>query len=152
MTFQHLFERLSSIDQEAFSLLQETGFHSDDELGNCVCPLKDLAQDAFLRDKAEELLDSLEQLHDELCYLKRPVLGVYHLEKFPDGHYGYFDAQGNRHSFSCGQTIEVKIHDHFGRLRWVKTRVEHDGADYFLWGGRDVPLAGLTARRRGYAV
>lgn len=149
MTFYDVFQQLSAIDQAASALLRNTGFHSEDGLGDSVCPLPDTAQDAFIRDKAEELLSSLELLHEEFTYLKSPTHGEYRLERFPNGRYGYMDAQGNVHTFSCGKTIEAKIRDRYGKQCWIKTRIEHDGTDYFLWGGRGVPLAGLTVRERG---
>lgn len=152
MTFHDLFERLCTIDQAAYSLLLEIGFLSDDGLGDSVCPLTDTAQDAFLRNKAEELLESLELLHQELDYLKKPIHGEYRLEQFPYGRWGYFDKQGLMHTFSCGQTIEAKIHDRFGTPRWIRTRFEHDGGEYFLLGGQGVSLEGLTVRERGGIV
>lgn len=148
MTFHDVFQRLGDIDQEAFSLLEDIGFHSDDGLRDSVYPLPDATEDAFLRDKAEELLESLDWLHQELCYLQKPVIGEYRLERFPNGRYGYFDEQGTMRTFCCGKTIEIKIPDCFGKQRWVKTRIEHDGDDYFLWCSRGVALAGLIIRER----
>lgn len=152
MTFSELFQQLSVIDEVAFPLLEKTGFHSDDGLGDSVCALPDAAQDAFLRSKAEELLESLELLHEELCYLEKPVLGERRLKKLPNGRYGYTTADGTLRTFCCGAGIEAKIHDRFGKPRWVRTRFEHDGSDYYLVGGGDVSLAGLTVRERGRSV
>lgn len=148
MTFDDVFEQLAAIDRQAVSLLEAAGFHSDEGLGGAVRPLRDSAQDIFLRDLTENMLDSLQLLHEELSYLKSPVCGEYRLEPFPDGRYGFFDKEGRRHLFSCGKTIEAKIKDRYGRQRWVRSRLEHDGSGYYLWGHLDIPLAGLTVRER----
>ena len=148
MTFDDVFEQLAAIDRQAVSLLEAAGFHSDEGLGGAVRPLRDSAQDIFLRDLTENMLDSLQLLHEELSYLKSPVCGEYRLEPFPDGRYGFFDKEGRRHLFSCGKAIEAKIKDRYGRQRWVRSRLEHDGSGYYLWGHLDIPLAGLTVRER----
>lgn len=43
--------------------------------------------------------------------------------------------------FTCGSGIELKICD-----TWVKTRIEHDGSDYYAVGLRGMKLDGMTAR------
>lgn len=149
MTLFDVFERLQTLDQAASSLLRDTRFQSDEGLGVPVCPLPEEAEDAFLREQAEELLESLEGIHAVLCYLKRPLHGEYTLEQFPNGRYGYFDKDGDEHIFTCGKALEAKIHEPCGQQRWARTRIEHDGSDYFLWGYRSVPLSGLTIRERG---
>lgn len=152
MTFQELFERLCHIDQEAAALLEDTGFHSEDGLDGSVRPLPDILEDAFLREQAEELLETFEGFHEELSYLRKPAGEEYTLERFPNGRYGYRDRNGKEHPFSCGSSLEAKICDRHGRHRWVRTRIEHDGLDYFLWGFGYIPLHGLTVRERGEAV
>ena len=139
MTFKDVFGRLDAIDREAVSLLEAAGFHPDEGPGETVRPL---------RDPAENLLESLELLHEELTCLGSPVSREYRLELFPDGRYGFFDRDGTARRLSCGKVIEAKILDRYGRERWTRCRVEHDGSDYYLWGHMDIPLAGLTIRER----
>lgn len=148
MTINHVFERLHAIDLAAAALLRDTGFHPDDGLGKAVLPLQDACEDAFLRDMAQGLLEPFELLHEELCYLETPAHGEHTLSRFPNGLYGYRDGDGKEHIFPSGKTLEAKIHDRSGRLRWVRTRIEHDGLGYFLWGYGHVPLPGLTVRER----
>ena len=148
MTFKDVFGRLDAIDREAVSLLEAAGFHPDEGLGGTVCPLRDPAEDIFLREFTENLLESLELLHEELTYLGSPVSREYRLELFPDGRYGFFDRDGTARRLSCGKVIEAKILDRYGRERWTRCRVEHAGSDYYLWGHMDIPLAGLTIRER----
>lgn len=148
MTFKDVFGRLDAIDRVAVSLLEAAGFHSDEGPGETVRPLRDPAEDIFLREFTENLLESLELLHEELTYLGSPVSREYRLELFPDGRYGFFDRDGTARRLSCGKVIEAKILDRYGRERWTRCRVEHDGSDYYLWGHMDIPLAGLTIRER----
>ena len=148
MTFDDVFKQLAVIDSTAAFLLKAAGSYPDEGLLGAVRPLKDPAQDIFLRELTENMLESLEQLHEELLYLESPVSGEYRLEPFPDGRYGFFDKDGTTRSLSCGKTIEAKIHDRYGRQRWAKCRIEHDGSDYYLWGHMDIPLTGLTVRER----
>ena len=151
MTFHDVFEKLTAIDQAAVSILEETGFHSDEGLGGAVRPLREPAEDIFLRGLTETMLESLELLHEELRYLKSPVCGEYRLDPFPNGRYGFFDQDGKVHVLSCGKTIEAKIQDKYGRQRWVRSRIEHDGSGYYLRGHLDIPLTGLTVREREVA-
>lgn len=41
MTFHDVFGKLAAIDRAAVSLLEETGFHSDEGLGGTVRPLRE---------------------------------------------------------------------------------------------------------------
>lgn len=151
MTFDDVFEQLHTIDGAAASLLEAAGFHPDEGLGGAVRPLKDPAQDIFVRELTGNMLESLHLFHEELAYLKSPVSGEYRLEPFPDGRYGFLDRDGKVHSLSCGKTIEAKIHDRHGRRRWIRCRIEHNGSGYYLWGHPDVPLTGLAVREREVA-
>lgn len=148
MTFDELLKQLTAIDREAVSILKATGFHPLEGLGSTVQPLRDSAEDIFLREQAENLLESLALLHQELCYLKSPACEECRVEPFPDGRYGFFSKDGRKHILSCGRSIEAKIQDRYGRQRWVRSRIEHDGSDYFLWGHMELPLSGLTVRER----
>lgn len=148
MTIDHIFERLCGIDRDAQALLEQAGFTSDDGLGPQVRPDPDDPDARFLRDNAENLLQPFVELHEELRYLRTPAHGEYTLQLFPNGRYGYYDEEGRDHIFTCGKTLEAKIHDNYGRQHWVRTRIEHDGSDYFLWGHGLIPLSGLTIRER----
>ena len=149
MTFDDVFEQLAAIDKAAVPLLKTAASHPDEGLRGYVRPLADTAQDSFLREQTENLLESLALFHAEFRYLTSPVSGEYQLTLFPNGRYGFFD--GNIHTLSCRKAIEAKLHDSHGRPCWVKSRVEHDGNDYFLWGYPGIPLAGLTIRERKVA-
>lgn len=148
MTFDEVFEHLAAIDNAAVSLLEVAGPCLDEGLWGTVCPSADLAQDSFLRQQTGDLLEALAFFHAGFCYLKAPVSGEYQLERFPNGHYGFWGETGGLHLLSCGISIEAKLHDSQGRPFWVKSRIEHNGSDYFLWERPDIPLSGLTVKER----
>lgn len=146
MTFDDVFKQLATIDKAAVSLLKAACPHPDEGLPGSVHPLADPAQDRFLREQTGNMLESLTLLHAEFRYLTSPVSREYQLTLFPNGRYGCFD--GDIHTLSCGKAIEAKLYDSHGRPYWVKSRIEHDGNDYFLWAYPGIPLAGLTIRER----
>jgi hypothetical protein len=66
------------------------------------------------------------------------------LEKLADGRYicdGY--------ELTSGYRLEVLIYDENEECyRWVATRIEHNGEDYYLVGLRDASLASIRERIR----
>lgn len=137
MTRNNIFSRLCDIDRSAQALIAEV------ESGCSMCP-----QEASLTEPLTELLALLESLHEGLDYLKTPTHGEHPLERFSDGRYGYLDDHGDCRILTCGSTVEAKITEAHGKPRWIRTRMEHDGEDYFLWQLGHVPLEGLTIRER----
>ncbi len=95
MTFDDVFKQPAAIDKAAVSILKAAGFPPDEGQAGSVCPLRDHAEDVFLRRQTENMLDSLQLFHEDFSYLKSPVSGEYRLELFPDGRYGYLDRKGN---------------------------------------------------------
>lgn len=152
MTFHDVFGQLAAIDSATASILKASGFCPDEGLGESVRPLRDPAQDLFLRRQTGNMLQSLQLFHEDFRYLTSPVCGEYRLEPFPNGRYGFSDKNGRTRSLSCGSTIEAKLPDRYGRQCWVKSRIEHDGNGYYLWGHPGIPLAGLTVREREVAL
>ena len=148
MTLKDVFSRLHEIDQAAQALIREAGFSFDTGLAQNVPFAPEGPDTRFLKESVELLLDPLSEMHSLLSYLETPASPEHILDRFKNGRYGYRDINGSRREFSCGQTLEARITDSFGCLRWVKTRMEHDGGDYFLMGNRSVPLTGLTVRER----
>jgi len=146
MTLNDIFTRLESIDLEAQSLISDAGFSSDTGLGLSVCQNPEDPNDAYLQDEAEQLLEPFEVLHEELRYLRHPFRGEYILECLPDGRPGFYDEEGYRYSLHCGQGLEAKIRDRRGRLRWIRSRIEHDGEDFYLVGCPHMPLSNLPIR------
>ena len=148
MTLEDVFSRLQGIDRAAQALLRDAGFSSDTGFAEDVALLPDIPDTRFLKENIELLLEPLTRMHSLLSYLETPASPEYVLEKFPNGRYGYRDGEGSCREFTCGQTLEARMNNSFGRQRWVRTRVEHDGSDYFIMGYGSVPLSGLTVRER----
>lgn len=148
MTLNDIFLRLSDIDHKAQALLADAGSECDDWIGCEVRTDSSDPEDRFLQKSLEALLAQFEDIHEQLDYLKTPTHGEYQLERLPSGRYGYVDEDSTIHMFSCGSSIEAKIMDSHGRPRWIKSRIEHDGNDYFLWLHDSVPLDGLIVRER----
>lgn len=149
MTVQDVFRQLHPISRSISRLLRDTGFDPEEGLGDNVCHLPDACEDAFLRDRAEEILEGLGDIHEMLCYLEEPSHGEHVLSRFPNGRYGYWDeAQEAVRTFTCGERLEAKIRDRHGAWRWAMSTVEHDGMDYYLTGFYGTPMDGLTVRER----
>lgn len=148
MTIQDVFDRLRPIEKAAGKLIRDTGFDPDDGLSGKVRHLPDACEDAFLRDKAEGILGSLEDAIREICYLRKPLHGEHTLRKLPNGRYGYTGRGQAVREFTCGDCLEAKIRDRDGNFRWITSSIEHDGLDYFLVGAMGAPLNGLTVRER----
>lgn len=152
MTLEDVFSRLHGIDQAAQALIRDAGFSFDTGLVEGVSLVPDDPDTRFLKESIELLLDPLEEMHCLLAYLAAPVSPEHILLQFPNGRYGYRDEKGSCHEFTCGQSLEAKVKDSFGCQRWVRTRIEHNGFDYFLMGYGSVSLTGLTVRERGRQV
>lgn len=152
MTLEDVFSRLHGIDQAAQALIREAGFSSDTGFIEGVSFPSDGPDTRFLKESIELLLDPFEEMHSLLSYLDTPASPEHVLEKFPNGRYGYRDGKGSCREFTCGQILEARIWDSSGCQRWVRTRMEHDGFDYFIMGHGSVPLTGLTVRERGRQV
>lgn len=101
--------------------------------------------EVFLRDNCSSIVARLSDIANELRYLNRPILEEGRLNKNTNGRY---EISG-RYEFVSGSPIEVLIWDDFDECeKWVLTRVEHSGDDYVLFHHKELPMAGLRARRR----
>ncbi len=148
MTLDDVFSRLWDIDHAAQKLLRDAGFSYDTGFAENVCLPSDDPDCRFRKESAELLLEPLEEMHEQLSYLKAPASREYVLQRFPGGRYGYLDEKGYRHPFTCGHMLEAMVDDGYGHPRWVRARIEHDGSGYFLHGHREIPLDGLSIRER----
>lgn len=153
MTLQTIFKRLADIDRQVQTLIREIGMDDDCELGDAITPNKSDPDEMFLFNELSDLLSPLCRLHRELLYLLMPCSDTQLLKRYPDGRYGYdIRPFEEGRTFSCGSPIEALIYDEDGYPRWVSSRIEHDGADYYLYGYSNIPLNGLTIRERRYTA
>ncbi|MDO4804120.1 MAG: DUF5348 domain-containing protein [Lachnospiraceae bacterium] len=145
MTLQNIFECLQDIDRDAQTLIRNARFSYDAGLSESVCINTDDPEHLYLQEAADCILGNLASIHEDLLYLRRPFRGEYKVIATLDGRIGYSD-RGRLHVFHCGDDLEVKTTDGLGRLRWIRSSVEHDGSRYYLVGCRHYPAVGCTIR------
>lgn len=149
MTLQTIFNRLTDIDCKIQTLIREIGMDDYCELGDVIAPNRTDPDEMFLFTELNNLLLPLCRLHRELLYLLAPCSDTQVLKRYPNGRYGYdIRPFEEGRTFSCGSPIEALIYDDDGYPRWVSSRIEHNGTDYYLYGYSDIPLNGLTIRER----
>jgi hypothetical protein len=124
------------------SLLQRIDFQPD----NLYAADQDPNQ-LFIRDQCQSILRLLEGIHSKIEYLRRPIKDEGILYKNLSDRYvidGKYDYE-----FTSGSGIEVLIYDDWdAKEKWVLTRVEHNGGEYYLFDYKNIQMDGLLARRR----
>lgn len=130
---------------ELKDILHATGYDEYQEISiNSECSS---AQDRFLYDSLYDILHSIDDAVSDFKYLSLPVADEGYLHKNSAGRYKL-----NNFEFSCGCSIEIFCPapdpDFPEDEKWISTRIEHDGNDYYAVGLRDFPLEGCKARRR----
>lgn len=133
----------SSLSWKIGEILKESKFEEYDDLSGLNINSNDEEQ-LLLQDELRSILDHLEKAKRGIDYLNRPITYTGYLNKNSRGRYESGDKE-----YTSGSGIEVLIYDDFyEKTRWVKTRVEHNGEDYYLVGCRDISLQGLKVRIR----
>ena len=126
------------------SLLRLSAFESYGDLSGLHIDYED-GEQLFLIEELREIMELLSDVNRRLKYLSRPVRETSRLHKNISGRY----ETSNGHCYTSGQGIEALIRDgHREAAYWVRTRVEHDGSDYYLVGHKEVHMDGLTVRVR----
>lgn len=134
--------------REISRLLKLSTYNQYDDLSELKINYED-AEQLFLRDELRSIMDKLADVEDKLRYLSWPIVETSRLWKNEVGKY----ETSHGHYYSCGSRIEALVSDDYHEAPyWTRTRVEHDGTDYYLVGHRDVSLDGLTVRVRKEAA
>ena len=150
MTLQTIFKQLTDIDRQIQTMIRELGMNDDCELEDAITPNRKDPDEMFLFNELSGLMNPLYNLHRKIMYLLMPCSEIHVLKKYPDGRYGYdIRPFEEGRTFSCGSPLEALIYDGDGNPRWVSSRIEHNGKDYYLYGFSDIPLNGLSIRERG---
>jgi hypothetical protein len=90
-------------------------------------------------------MNKLSDAKRRLDYLSKPVRFTGTLSRNSGGKY----ELKNGHYYSSGNNIEALINDDDREYPyWIRSRVEHDGEDYYIVGFKDASLEGLTVRIR----
>lgn len=132
-----------SISKNIDELLRRSTYDKYDDLSGLDINYDDKEQ-SFLLEEIKIILDKLEVAKNRIDYLNKPIQDIGELRKNNRGRY---ELGGEE--FSCGSSIEVVLYDeYYEKENWVRTRVEHNGKDYYLVGYRDIPMQGLKVRIR----
>lgn len=125
------------------AILNESKFEEYDDLSGLNIDSNDEEQ-LLLQDELRSILGHLENAKRDIDYLNKPIAYTGYLQKNSRGRYETGDKE-----YTSGNGIEVLIYDDFyEKNRWVKTRVEHNGKDYYLVGYGDISMQGLKVRIR----
>ena len=105
------------------------------------------AEDLFLYNEFNRIVDSLADIQGNIDYLNLPVKYVSKLFRNMEGKYE--TEQGEY--YPVGRLIEYMSYDenHHEYSFWRKSRVEHDGVNYYIVAEPKLSLQGLTVRVRG---
>ena len=147
MTIDKIYDILTDFDAEIAGVLSDTGFccgsYSDDTDFDPFDPEK-----LYRLREAGKILKHLEKAHEGLAWMKKPSRGPYQLHKQENGRYGVRLMDGSLKEFCCGDTVEALLGGSCGEIRWAKTRIEHNGDDYYLYGFPWEKMEGMMVRER----
>ena len=126
-------------------LLKMSTYNNYDDLSGLAIDYRDSEQ-LLLLDELRLIMEKLDDAKDRIDYLNRPIGYKGKLHKNESGRY----ELGNGHYYTSGSRIEVLVSDdyHNERPYWARSRVEHDGVDYYLVGFKEISMEGITARVR----
>jgi DNA primase len=88
--------------------------------------------------------EHLEAALYDLSYLNGKVTAQGRLYKNSSGRY----AINEDHYFTCGETIEILVNEDEDGGYWVRTKIEHNGEDYYAVDRPKINLQGTMARVR----
>lgn len=150
MNINELMKSLSALNSEFKSLISKTKIDRYDNLSEVEADWNNPEQ-LLLVEELGSAMQKISEASEIISYLKKPVKGEYVLHKNCNGRY-----ECSAHEYTCGNGIEYYAYDETEeRYRWVISRVEHDGDDYYIvnskWLRFDrnaVPLEGLRVRIR----
>lgn len=131
------------------SALEYADFQEYSDLSGIEWDPRDPEQ-RFLVSEYQRILERLEDVQMRLEYLQRPTGEPLPLRKNERGRYETAERE-----YTSGGGIEylqtVDIYpdgEPETATEWRKSRVEHDGKDYYIVGDRQTPLDGLIVRER----
>ncbi len=112
----------------------------------CSLPINEQDSDElFLLDELQRIMRWLEEAKNRIDYLKRPIKETSHLHKNASGRY----ETSSGYEYTSGTVIEVLAGDKYHETPyWMRSRVEHNGREYYLVGLEDICMDGLPVRRR----
>lgn len=150
MNINELMKSLSKLNPELKRLINKTGIDKYDDLSEVEADFNNPEQ-LFLVEELCSAMQKIDEVSYTISYLEKPIKGEYVLHKNSNGRY-----ECSAHEYTCGNCIEYYAYDNWNEhYRWIVSRVEHDGDDYYIVGskslssdGNAVPLEGLRVRIR----
>lgn len=142
MDLPYLHKQLNRLNNEIGYILEQTGYEYDDmqrvEFSRKE-PNARLLQYEFL-----QVMHHLNEVKCKLDYLNKKIVGEYTLRRNNLKQY-----ECDEQIYHCGYPIEYYCYDDYDECyKWILSRVEHDGNDYYIVGDRSRPLNGLKVRIR----
>lgn len=142
-------KRLYSLTGHIDAALEYADFQEYGDLSGIEYDPRDPEQ-RLLVSEYQRILELLGEAQGRLEYLQRPTGGLLPLHKNERGRYettereytsgGGIEYLQDVEIYSDGEPETVK--------EWRRSRVEHDGKDYYIVGERQTPLDGLIVRER----
>jgi hypothetical protein len=140
---EKLLSSAGKISREIEEFLRTADYENYDDLSGLKIDYEDENQ-LLLLNEFKGILEKLDSVKSDINYLNRPIKSTGILHKNNRGRY-----ETEFREYSSGYGIEAFIYDeYFEKNRWVITRVEHNGRDYYLVNYRNVPMEGLKVRIR----
>lgn len=139
-TVKYLMNEVSELEPLIQQIIKHSGFENYGDLSELDFD-KTSANDLFIVDELYKILDKLTDISSSINYLNRPITAEGVLHKNKNGRYEFNDIE-----LSCGYVIEYLSTDN--RPKWITSRIEHNGTDYYIVDNKDITLEGLHVRIR----
>lgn len=157
MNINELENQLQNVKHSIDRALKESGYKDNLDLAEIEMDIQN-PQERFLLHELEGILGNLNKAVEELDYIAKPIETIGLLHKAENGRYRARDGKGNEWEYSSGTGIEFLIKEeeldaYGGEIqveRWVASRVEHNGNDYYIVNWPDLNMKGLAVRKRSY--
>lgn len=139
-----ILEQVRKISDEINHLLVESKYKDYRDLSGLNINHQDGDQ-LFILHELCTIMNNLSDAKERINYLFRPIEEIGNLYKNEVGRYETKTGD----YYTCGKSIEALVMDEDHDVPyWVRTRIEHDGADYYLVGYKHISLEGLPVRIR----
>lgn len=144
VNLQTLLTEATKLNREIERILKASTYSAYGDLSELDIDTND-GEQIFLRDELNCIMQKLSDAQRGIEYLNLPIGKVSRLHRNGYGQYETEDGD----CLHCGYPLEALISDEYRNVPyWSSTRVEHNGADYYLVGHKHTPLDGLTVRMR----
>lgn len=142
VTLPETMSKLSNLEFNISAFLDYVG----DEAERVSSWNKEDPEDIFMRNQIRQISSHLQSAIDAVQYLEKDITAEGELYLNSGGRYEINEDV----YFTSGSSCELLIYDDYYEFySWIKTRIEHNGEDYYAVAlGRDVPIKGLKARVR----